>query len=179
MTSTANLQDRPVPSSIAKDRSLQSTSGKYKRRGNSDTVKVLLHERVRQFPDENFIVREGKLFCNACRQILSTRKSSLKIHVSSKKHQDGKQKMKKSKLREQTIAEAFKKEKKKVLSQKIVCTFFWNKTKHFFGIQVAFFKEIRLYLGIFLAFCERLVALNTSFTSIIEKGLSETWRLVL
>ena len=110
MASATNLQERPVPSSIARDRSLQSTSGKYKRRGNSDTVKVPLHERVRQFPDENFIVREGKLFCNACRQILSTKKSVLKIHVSSKKHQDGKQKLKRSKLREQTIAEAFKTE---------------------------------------------------------------------
>ena len=73
-------------------------------------MKVPLHERVRQFPDENFIVREGKLFCNACRQILSTKKSALKIHVSSKKHQDGKKKLKISKLREQTIAEAFKRE---------------------------------------------------------------------
>ena len=73
-------------------------------------MKVPLHERVRQFPDENFIVREGKLFCNACRQILSTKKSALKIHVSSKKYQDGKQKMKRSKLREQTITEAFKRE---------------------------------------------------------------------
>ena len=112
MVSATNLQDTPVPSSIARDRSLQSTSGKYKRRGNSDTVKVPLHERVRQFPDENLIVREGKLFCSACRsrEILSTKKSVLKIHVSSKKHQDGKQKMKRSKLREQTIAEAFKRE---------------------------------------------------------------------
>ena len=57
----------------------------YKRRGNSDTVKVPLHEQVRQFPDENFIVREGKLFCNACREILSTKKSILKILVSSSK----------------------------------------------------------------------------------------------
>ena len=105
-----DTEDRPVPSSIARDRSLHSTSGKSKQRGNSNTVKVPLHERVRQFPDENFIVREGKLFCSACRQILSTKKSVLKVHVSSKKHQDGKQKMKRSKLREQTIAEAFKRE---------------------------------------------------------------------
>ena len=76
MASATNLQERPVPSSIARDRSLQSTSGKYKRRGNSDTVKVPLHERVRQFPDENFIVREGKLFCNACRHPVDEEKCS-------------------------------------------------------------------------------------------------------
>ena len=80
MASATNLQDRPAPSSIARDRSLHSTSGKYKRRGNSGTVKVPLHERVRQFPEENFFVKEGKLFCNACRQILSTKKSVLKVH---------------------------------------------------------------------------------------------------
>ena len=73
-------------------------------------MKVPSHERVRQFPDENFIVKEGKLFCNACRQILSTKKSVLKVHVSCKKHQDGKQKLKRSKLREQTIAGALKRE---------------------------------------------------------------------
>ena len=61
-------------------------------------------------PDENFIVREGKLFCNACRQILSTKKSAMKVHVSCKKHQDGKQKLKRSKLREQTIVQALKRE---------------------------------------------------------------------
>ena len=125
MASATNLQDRPVPSSIARYRSLQSTSGKYRRGRNSDTVKVPLHERVRHFPYENFIVREGKLFCNVRRQILSTKKSVLKINVSCKKHQDGKQKMKRSKLREQTIAEAFKREeeengeREEVASQKI------------------------------------------------------------
>ena len=55
MASATNLQERPVPSSIPRDRSLQSTSGEYKRRGNSDTVKVPLHERVQQFPDENIV----------------------------------------------------------------------------------------------------------------------------
>ena len=110
MASATNLHERPFPSSTARDQSLQSTSGKCKRQGNSDTLKVLLHKRVRRFPDENFIVREGKLFCNAGRQILSMKKSVLKIHVSSKKHQDGTQKLKRSKLREQTIVEAFKRE---------------------------------------------------------------------
>ena len=41
-----------------------------------------------------------------------------------------------------------------------------------FGIQVAFFKEIRHYFSIFFgSMREFLVALNTSFTSTIEKGL--------
>ena len=55
-------EHRPVPSTIARDRSLESTSGNYEQRGNSDTTKVPLYERVKQFPGENLIVREGKLF---------------------------------------------------------------------------------------------------------------------
>ena len=61
MASATNLRHRPAPSSIARDRSLQSTSGKYKRRGNNDNAKVPLHERVRQFPDENFIVSASNM----------------------------------------------------------------------------------------------------------------------
>ena len=42
-----------------------------------------------------------------------------------------------------------------------------------FGIQVAFFKEIKHYFSIFFGFMrEFLVALNASFTSTIEKGLA-------
>ena len=62
-------EHRLVPSKIARDRSLESTNGNYKRRGNSDTTKVPLYERVKQFPGENLIVREGKLFCSGCREL--------------------------------------------------------------------------------------------------------------
>ena len=49
-------EHRPVLSTIARDRSLETTSGNYKRRGNSDTTKVPLFERVKQFPGENLII---------------------------------------------------------------------------------------------------------------------------
>ena len=103
-------EHRPVPSTIARARSLESTSRKYKRRGNGDTTNVPLHERVKQFPGENLIVREGKLFCSGCREIISSKKSVLKIHISSKKHHSGKEKLKKSKLKDQTIIETFRRE---------------------------------------------------------------------
>ena len=65
------------------------------------------------------IVEKGKLFCSECREIISSKKSVLKIHISSKKHQNGKEKLKKSKLKDQTIIEAFRREG----SQKIArCT---------------------------------------------------------
>ena len=51
-------------------------------------------------------VREGKLFCSGCREIISSKK----VHISSKKHQNGKEKLKKSKLKDQTIIKAFRRE---------------------------------------------------------------------
>ena len=105
-------EHRPVPSSFNNgSRSIfrinqWKVQAERKQRYNESPVK--------QFPGENLIVREGKLFCSGCREILSPKKSVLKIHFSSKKHQTGKEKLKKSKLKHQTIIEAFRRE---------VCTF--------------------------------------------------------
>ena len=53
----------PVPSTIARDRSLESTSGNYKRRENSDTTRVPLYERVKRFPcRREFDCQRRKLF---------------------------------------------------------------------------------------------------------------------
>ena len=51
------------------------------------------------------IVREGQLLCSGCREIISYKKIVLKIHVSSKKHQNGKEKVE---TETQTIIEAFR-----------------------------------------------------------------------
>ena len=53
---------------------------------------------------------EKELFCSGCIEIISSKKCVLKIHISSKKHQNGKEKLKKSKLKDQTIIEAFRRE---------------------------------------------------------------------
>ncbi|KAL9972392.1 hypothetical protein ACROYT_G018679 [Oculina patagonica] len=98
--------DGPEPAAIARDRSLQKTKGKYNRRGTSDTKNVSLHDRITQFPDQYLIVRGTKIFCDACKEIVSSKKSVLKSHCTSQKHTRSKEKLKKSKLKEQTIAEA-------------------------------------------------------------------------
>ena len=76
---------------------------------------------------DSFLMRTSLLEKESCFvmlvDILSTKKSVLKIHVSSEKHQDGKQKLKRSKLRKQTIPEVFKRE---VLSQKIALCLWKN-----------------------------------------------------
>ena len=53
-------------------------------------------------------MKDGKLFCLACREIVSTKKSILITHLASKKHGNSKDKLKKSKLKDQTIMEAFR-----------------------------------------------------------------------
>ena len=103
-------QRRPEPAEIARDRSLQNTKGKYNIRGTTDT-NVSLHDRINQFPDQFLIVRGTKIFCDACKEILSSKKSVIKLHCASQKHVRSKEKSKKSKLKEQTIAEALSREK--------------------------------------------------------------------
>ena len=56
-------------------------------------------------------LRGEKLFCNGCKEILSSKKSILKNHFASKKHAAGKEKLKVTKKRDQTIEEALRKEK--------------------------------------------------------------------
>ena len=74
-------------------------------------TKIALYDRCKQFPDEHFAVRLGNLFCNECREVFCTKKSVLQYPISSKKHQKGKDNLKKSKLKEQSIIEAFEAEK--------------------------------------------------------------------
>ena len=49
---------------------------------------------------ENLCLRGGKLFCNGCKAILSSKKSILKNHFASKKHAAGKEKLKVTKKRD-------------------------------------------------------------------------------
>ena len=56
-------------------------------------------------------VKGNVIFCNACRVVVSSKKSVLVSHYSSKKHVSGKDKLKMSKLTEQTIVEAVSREK--------------------------------------------------------------------
>ena len=50
----------------------------------------------------------GKLFCQACREKLSTKTSVLKYHIQSRKHQEGKKKRKAKEIREKDIAQCLK-----------------------------------------------------------------------
>ena len=55
------------------------------------------------------MVSNGKLFCRACREELSTKQSVVSCHVKSKKHSNGKHKLKLKNTKDQDIAEALQK----------------------------------------------------------------------
>lgn len=73
--------------------------------------KIALRDRVNQFPDQHLSIRGNTIFCNACKEVISSKKSILIAHCASRKHASGKEKMKRSRLREQTIAEALSRER--------------------------------------------------------------------
>ena len=109
-TSSPFSTSSAVPrASISRERVPESNTGKYKERGNSDPKNMSLRDRIEEFPEQNLCLRGGKLFCNGCKEILSSKKSILKNHLASKKHAADKEKLKMTKKRDQTIEEALRK----------------------------------------------------------------------
>ena len=67
--------------------------------------KISLRDGVSQFANEQLCVKGNVTFRNACKEVVSSKKSILVSHCSSL------DKLKMSKLREQTTVEAFSHEK--------------------------------------------------------------------
>ena len=67
------------------------------------------HQRVQEFPGENFSVSAGKLFCCGCREELALKVSTIRLHVKSRKHQSGKERRLRSEASERDIATSFAK----------------------------------------------------------------------
>ena len=76
---------------------------------SSDPQSVSPSQRAREFSSEYIGVSGGKLFCKACREELSLKKSTIEKHVSSTKHSAGKERIVNGKKQEMDIAEALKK----------------------------------------------------------------------
>ena len=71
--------------------------GKRRCRGTStyDPKGIGPAQRVREYPNEPFSVSNKKLFCKACREELSIKKSSVENHIKLSKHVKGKERMSK------------------------------------------------------------------------------------
>ena len=86
------LKQNPPPKCVKR--------GKGKEKG--DPKNISANERVKTYPDEGFIVRNSKLFCCACKEVLALNKSSIK----SQKHISGKKKLALMNKEESNILEA-------------------------------------------------------------------------
>ena len=56
--------------------------------------------RIKEFPNEKLSVVSGKLFCTACQENVSLKKSVIIQHIKSLKHADGKERLEKNELRQ-------------------------------------------------------------------------------
>ena len=73
--------------------------GKKKSRGSStnNPTNMKPTQRIKEYPNEPFVVSNSKLFCNGCREKLCIKKSSMTniIYVASAKHKKGLDRLKK------------------------------------------------------------------------------------
>ena len=103
----ANLRS-PAGAAINRKRTLYVNEGKYKQRGNQKSVKMSVWDRIKEYPNQHFCNINGKLRCNACSEMISSKKSSIEKHIKSKKHEKGIADIAKSKAESQTIMECLK-----------------------------------------------------------------------
>ena len=98
VTSLLSVLKCPPPSHLARQRKLNTLppSGRKRSRGHttaSTPKSVSPHDRVKAYPEEQLTVSNNKLFCTACREELSLKKSVLEQHCTSLKHKKGKERL--------------------------------------------------------------------------------------
>ena len=112
---TSMLQKLRVPkvSDLGRKRKIQCNPPTGKKRSSGryglKEPNVNPSKRVKEFPDEEFLVSLGRLFCNACRETLSVKRSSVLNHVRSVKHRESKAKQKSRQAKDMNLVSALKK----------------------------------------------------------------------
>ena len=92
------------PPPVGKKRSRQGAIA-----GKHDPKTVSPTQRAREFPGEHLTVSAGKLFCKACRECLTIKRSIVSSHIKCTKHQESKKKLLEKEARERYIAQALQK----------------------------------------------------------------------
>ena len=105
-------------------------SGERKRKTTvtnlTDPRNISPEDCVKEFLNECLTVRQGKLFCCACREELSLKKSTVKNHIfSGNKHKNSKELLAKREARERDIANHLTSTTKKNSHQE--CWYQWRK----------------------------------------------------
>ena len=98
----ANLRT-PEKAKIARERKLQTNpaSKSPSTRGQSDP-KLSSWQRVQEHKNEYLTSVDGKLRCDACKETISKKKSTVKKHISSLKHVKAKKTILESKKKDQS-----------------------------------------------------------------------------
>lgn len=105
----------PAKAAISRKRKVQSNPAEKERnvRGTADP-EVSAWDRLDQFKGEHFTVVAGKLRCDACKETVSKKKSSVMKHIASHKHIKSKEVIAKSKKKDQSIVELMKRNDKQI-----------------------------------------------------------------
>ena len=112
-TPVVSLLDRlrsPTSAEIARKRKTKANpppKGKRRCKGTlvSDPKGVTPNQRVREFSEEPFSVSNCHLFCSACREHVSLKRSVINHHIQSTKHKKSKEMLKVKEAREKHIAD--------------------------------------------------------------------------
>ena len=72
---------------------------------STKTKRVNSAARVNEFPNESLTVSLGKIYCNACHLVLSSKKSIIKNHVTTVRHKKGKEDLEETCIRQHTLSE--------------------------------------------------------------------------
>ena len=97
------------PRKVAINRLPQKRMKRPSASATSNPLSVSPTQRVKEFKNKCVCVSGGKLFCQACREELSLKKSTIQLHVASSKHIAGKEKLVLKEKREIDIAQALQK----------------------------------------------------------------------
>ena len=115
ISNTVSLLDRlkcPRPSELSRNRKVHCNPPPPKGKKRSSGVRGLNDphvppsKRLSEFPNKQLVVSAGRLFCRACREILSLKRSTIESHVKSAKHVESKKAVEQRQVREKDIAEA-------------------------------------------------------------------------
>ena len=101
------------PADISRPRKLKKNAAVGKKRSHMagrsahNPKSTSPYQRAREFPDENLTVSCGKLFCSGCREELGLKLTVIQLHIKSKKHQAGKERLQSNEAHERDIATSF------------------------------------------------------------------------
>ena len=88
---------------------------------SSESKGITPQQRLKQFPDENLVVSCNKWFCEAYKEEVSLKCSSVRNHIKSAKHKSSEEKMTHRQAREKDIAASLKRHNEEVHLKSETC----------------------------------------------------------